>query len=618
MPSARKYVVFVCCLLQILFMSAQVKGEEAPLRLPTLAQLLGQKIMIDIRYFCADETPSLTCREPVTALPNELASLIKKHQLGGVILFSENVQSVTQIQQLTSDIQKLRPHSRLPMFIAIDQEGGRVARLPTAFSPAYSGNMAIGATYDAHGTAYAAKVGEYIGRDLASVGINVNFAPSIDVNANPSNPVINVRSFGESAEMVSELGGALVQHMQSQGVLTALKHFPGHGDTVVDSHTGLPQVNHDLPTIMKQDIAPFKHIIKEHEPAFVMTAHIQYPQLDNSTLLAKNGTEQVRPATLSPVILTDLLRGTLGFKGIVITDALDMAGIAQYFSPQEAIIETFNAGADIALMPYTIRNLEDIQAFSSLMDELERQLEKSGDFTALFASYTRIMNTKQKLVSSPRQLSTLSSRKVMSIDQKRQLSRDLALASVTQTSGPVGMLAEYRVSAKKSSWLLVMPDALRCKGMMTALNKALSSAQLTCVNTTLTAIDDRRIEPQHLRQYDVVIAADLSPQVSAIEMGGMDDVAALRQQRMRRNSLETQKRIITHVIQHASTSSKTVFVALRNPYPVAHYVKNTDATFALYDYRVEPKDFNSDSFEALVTYLLYDTSAPGRLPVTVQ
>ncbi|CAI8245945.1 MAG: Beta-hexosaminidase A [Glaciecola sp. HTCC2999] len=616
MYRVKKCISHMIWVLNLMVVSVQANTVTGKLT-PSLPELLGQKIMIDIRYFCADDISSLACRKPVTVLPTELAHVIKTHQLGGVILFSENVQSVPQIQQLTTDIQALNAHPTLPMFIAIDQEGGRVARLPTDFSPAYSGNMAIGATYHHHQTAYAAKVGGYIGHDLASVGINVNFAPSVDVNANPRNPVINVRSFSESATVVSELGGAFVEHMQAQGVLAALKHFPGHGDTVVDSHTGLPLVNHDLQTIMAQDIAPFKAIIEQHSPAFVMTAHIQYPQLDNSQLLTKDGTKQVRPATLSPYILTDLLRGELGFEGLVITDALDMAGIAQYFSPKDAVLETFNAGADIALMPYTIRNTADIKAFNRLMDSLKHHFQNKDNVSALLASYARIVNIKSTLSSLPGDLSTAHSHNEITLKQKRQLSRDLARASMTQTSGPVGVLSVYKDSETDSSWLLVMPDALRCAGLTMALKQQLPSLQLTCINTTVTPINDERITPEKLKRYDVIIAGDLSPQVSVIEMGGMDDLAALRKQGHRRNNLATQQALIAHVLRLAPKSSKRVFVALRNPYPVANYHTMTDATFALYDYRVDPIRFNSDSFEAFVNALLNQQPAPGKLPVRV-
>ncbi len=134
-----------------------------------------------------------------------------------------------------------------------------------------------------------------------------------------------------------------------------VKHFPGHGDTHVDSHTGLPLVEHDRATVEAVDLYPFRQLIKQHQPAMVMTAHIQYPALDNSSLTTKSGEAVIKPATLSRAILTDLLREDMGFDGIIITDALNMAGISQFY-PAEAVIQTFAAGADIALMPYENEN----------------------------------------------------------------------------------------------------------------------------------------------------------------------------------------------------------------------------------------------------------------------
>ena len=163
--------------------------------------------------------------------------------------------------------------------------------------------------------------------------------------------------------MVASLGSSMVRAYQQNGVLSAVKHFPGHGDTNVDSHSGLPNVSHELPKVLSHDIAPFAQVIKDAHPAFVMTAHIQFPNLDNSRLRGKNGASVIVPATLSRKILHDILREELGFDGIVVTDALDMAGITHYFSRQEALVHTFAAGSDIALMPFTIRTPEDIIEF---------------------------------------------------------------------------------------------------------------------------------------------------------------------------------------------------------------------------------------------------------------
>ncbi|MBL0710064.1 MAG: glycoside hydrolase family 3 protein, partial [Colwellia sp.] len=310
---------------------------------------IAQKLALDIRYFCDDaliKVKGKYCQQGVTKLPKDLADLIQETDIGGVVLFAENLIDNQQIIQLTTDLQKaaLASKSAKPLIISIDQEGGRVARLPHATS--FAGNMAIGATYASHKTEYATKVSEVIGAELASLGINNNYAPVVDVNTNIDNPVINTRSFGENPQHVAELGVAVVNGLQSKGIMATLKHFPGHGDTHVDSHLGLPRVDHNLALIEKSDLAPFKWVIEHSHPAMIMTAHIQYPALDSSTVINKNGNETIRPATMSRKILTDLLREKMAFKGIIATDALDMAGIAHYFDEVSATVEALSAGAD--------------------------------------------------------------------------------------------------------------------------------------------------------------------------------------------------------------------------------------------------------------------------------
>ena len=203
-------VVLICLSIIIVELSGKVYANTPDTHIDK-TKMLGQKLMLDLRYFCPNDTPSKQCKQPVTELPSELSRLLSRHAIGGVILFAENLVTTTQIKKLTAQIHATAIDHDLPMFIAVDQEGGRVARLPTDYSPAFSGNMALGATYAKHQTQLASQVAEVIGQDLLAMGINVNFAPTVDVNANPQNPVINVRSFGESVPLVSALGSKVGQ-----------------------------------------------------------------------------------------------------------------------------------------------------------------------------------------------------------------------------------------------------------------------------------------------------------------------------------------------------------------------------------------------------------------------
>ncbi len=254
---------------------------------------------------------------------------LERYRFGGVCLFRKNIQSPAQVRKLVTEIRAvLGPHA----WIAIDQEGGAVQRvLEFALAPS---PMALGAIGDAK-TAEA--VGAVVGRMLISLGINWNFAPSVDVNTNPKNPVIGDRSFGSDPKKVAKLALAWARGLESAGVMAAVKHFPGHGDTALDSHLDLPVVYKTLEELERTELHPFRKAVEAGISA-VMSAHIRFPALDKQY-----------PATLSEKILTHFLRKKLGFQGIIVTDALDMKAITKNYSIGEAAVKSLQAGADMIL-----------------------------------------------------------------------------------------------------------------------------------------------------------------------------------------------------------------------------------------------------------------------------
>ncbi|MCW8832989.1 MAG: glycoside hydrolase family 3 protein, partial [Colwellia sp.] len=359
-------------------MPVEDNNQAARLMFTDFERKIAQKLVLDIRYFCPDKPKKVgLCQQGVTKLPKALADLVQEADIGGVVLFAENLIDNQQVIQLTTDLQQaaLASKSGKPLIISIDQEGGRVVRLPQATK--FAGNMAIGATYAKNKTKFATLTSEVIGAELGALGINNNYAPVIDVNTNADNPVINTRSFGENPQQVAELGAAVVEGLQSQGMMATLKHFPGHGDTNIDSHLGLPRVDHDLATIEQNDLAPFKWVLKHSQPAMIMTAHIQYPALDSSTFTNKEGGETIRPATMSRKILTDLLRNEMAFSGIIATDALDMAGVVHYFDDVSAAVETISAGADLVVMPFKVRSPEDVDKFKRFVIAVSEKISAS-------------------------------------------------------------------------------------------------------------------------------------------------------------------------------------------------------------------------------------------------
>jgi beta-N-acetylhexosaminidase len=287
-----------------------------------------------------DPDPAMVALNQKTYGVDNFDQLIDTYHLGGIIYFawSNNVNNPTQIAGLSNGIQDsaVSQPSGIPLLVSTDQEQGVVVRVgPPATQ--FPGNMALGA---ARSAANARAAAEITGSELRAIGINENFAPVADVNVNAQNPVIGVRSFGSDPGLVSKLSAAQVEGYQYQGVSSTAKHFPGHGDTNVDSHTGLPVISHTREELETIDLPPFEAAIERGIDA-IMTAHIVVPALDDSG----------RPATLSKPILTDLLRKQMDFDGLIVTDALTMEGVREMFGDERVPVEAIKAGADVLLMP---------------------------------------------------------------------------------------------------------------------------------------------------------------------------------------------------------------------------------------------------------------------------
>ncbi len=308
------------------------------------------------------EDPAYT-GEPVTQINAEIAQMLAEYRFGGVILFSENLKSTEDSVHLVREMQRasLRKGG-LPPFLGADQEGGNVTRLGQG--TCLPGNMAIGATGK---TEYAYEAGAVTGRELRAVGLNINFSPVSDVNDNPENPIINLRSFGSDPDMVSKMAVSMSRGIQSAGVVAVGKHFPGHGNTSSDSHTSLPLVEKDLDELRETELLPFQALI-DADIGMLMCAHIQFPALDKTTFRSvSDGQEIVVPATFSSVILKDLLRGRMGYDGVIITDAMDMDAIAKHIAPPDAVVRALAAGADMICMPAKLRSPSDAAKIEDIL-----------------------------------------------------------------------------------------------------------------------------------------------------------------------------------------------------------------------------------------------------------
>lgn len=273
-----------------------------------------------------------------------LREMVEKHQIGGVIFFARNVESPAQVARVTNELQaSALKSSGIGLLIAIDQEGGRVARLTTnkGFTE-FPGAMALGAT--SRDVTVAAenvrRAGQAMAAEMRAVGINTDFAPDLDVNNNPANPVIGIRSFSSDPARVAKLGTAFIAGLQGGGVLAFGKHFPGHGDTGTDSHVDLPVVKHARARLDAVEFVPFKAAIAANV-AGIMSAHVSFPTIDPTSGL---------PGTLSAKVLTGLLRDELHFNGLVATDSLEMGALGRSgFPAPRAAARALQAGADLLL-----------------------------------------------------------------------------------------------------------------------------------------------------------------------------------------------------------------------------------------------------------------------------
>ncbi|WP_436912378.1 beta-N-acetylhexosaminidase [Halosimplex marinum] len=269
----------------------------------------------------------------------DIRELVADYGVGGVIYFSRNVETPEQTAALSAALQEqAREATGVPLAISTDQEGGIVSRVPFGTVP--PGQMALGATGDAD---LAREFGSAIAGQLRAVGINTNFAPVLDVNNNPDNPVIGVRSFGSDPDLVGELGSAVAAGLQGGGVAACGKHFPGHGDTAVDPHEAMPTVGHDRERLDAVELAPFRAAVDAGIDA-IMTAHVNFPAVEPDPDV---------PATLSERVLTGLLREELGYDGVVVTDCMEMNAIADGVGTVDGAVQTIRAGADVVLVSHT-------------------------------------------------------------------------------------------------------------------------------------------------------------------------------------------------------------------------------------------------------------------------
>ena len=433
----KKALGLTMSLMMVVGLATPVKAAssrvETLLSNMTLRQKITQMMMVDFRYW--DEDLSNGAQSGAgyefTKMNSQVQKVVEDYDFGSIIYFAQNIQETEQSYQLSKDLQAAATKDNgIPLLISADQEGGSVYRLGSG--TALPGNMALGAAGDPK---YSEKAGEIIGSELSVLGINTNLAPVVDVNNNANNPVIGLRSYSDDAQIVGNLASATIKGLRKYNVIGCAKHFPGHGDTATDSHYGLPVVNKSKEELMKNELKPYQVAI-EQGIEMIMTAHILYPQLDDTKVHSdKTGKDESLPSTMSKKILTDLLKGEMGFNGVVVTDAMNMAGVANTFDQVQAVKLAFNAGVDMVCMPTVLYNLEDLKDLDAIIDGVEEAVNKGEiPVSRLNDAVTRILTLKENrgiLDYNPDNYTLEKAKAVVGSKENREAEREIAAASAT-------------------------------------------------------------------------------------------------------------------------------------------------------------------------------------------
>nr|WP_249305931.1 glycoside hydrolase family 3 protein [Lederbergia citrea] len=542
------------------------KGErynliENAVKIMSIEEKVGQMLMPDFRNWKGKD---------VTEMLPEIEQLVKDYHLGGVILFRENVVTTEQTAKLVADYQAAT--EKYGLFLTIDQEGGIITRLQSGTD--MPGNMALGATRSEE---LAHKVGKAIGGELSALGINVNFAPSFDINNNPDNPVIGVRSFGEDPELVAKLGVAYTKGLQATGTAATAKHFPGHGDTATDSHLGLPEVPYDKERLKAVELYPFQKAMEAGIDA-IMTAHVTFPKIDGTKVISKkDGTEINLPATLSYKVLTELMREEMGYEGLIFTDALNMQAITDHFGPVDAVIRAVNAGTDIVLMPVGLESVAN-----GLLGAVH-----SGEISVdrIEASVKRILALKLKRgiikEENPKPIKEkiANALQVVGSKENKQVEREAAEKSVTLVKNnnalPLTPNTDDKIVVVGSTYSSDLFNALKgyqANTMLINSSGPLSEAQLN-----------------EIRSSKAVIVGTNTSTVSG------------------RTPSNAQMRMVNQLKNE--TDTPVIAVGIRNPYDIMAF-PNVDAYLAQYSFR-------SASFNATASIIFGQLAPTGKLPVTI-
>ena len=543
----------------------------------TLEQKVGQLFVIEVAGRDAT-TVSATAKATNQRLfgVDTPAQAIAKYQPGGVIYYTtrnndDNIGDPAQVATLSNGLQSaaLSQPARIPLQISVDQEGGALVARFGAPATQMPGNMALGAgrsAVDAHRSA------EVIGTELDAVGVTQDYAPVSDVNINPNNPVIGIRSIGGDPGLVSDLASAQVKGYHAGGISAVAKHFPGHGDTGVDSHFGLPQVTHSLEQFEAIDLPPFKADIAAGVDT-IMTAHVVFPAVDPSGA----------PATMSHKILTGVLRDELGFDGLIVTDALDMAGATATYPPDVAPVQALLAGADQLLVPPQMDT-----AYGAVLDAVH-----SGELSTQRIDesvYRVLLHKYQRGIFQDPMVDPAAAPQIMGAPQHladAQAITDRTTTLVKNDAGVLPLTAGPRnvlVAGWGAGTTQAMAAALAARGATTQVRESGTTPSQAAIDSAVAAAQAADL---------VVVSTNNAYAVSAST--GQPTAAAAAQTRLVKALLATGKPVVV--------------AAMRNPYDVASFPEAPTV--------LDTFGYTTDQIESLVRVLFGEVDPVGKLPVSI-
>ena len=583
-----------------------------------LREKIAQMLMLDLSF----RNNASGNEEDSAYLIEEIKKFIKRYKIGGVVLFGKALQDNEKAFRLICEMQEAATSkdaiNRVPLLMAVDQEGGKMVRLKQGVS--MPGACALGAINDEEVTEECASI---LAKEIKSLGFNVNFAPVVDVNNNPNNPVIGTRSFSSDPNMVSKHGLAYVKGTHAKHIACCLKHFPGHGDTGVDSHTGLPSISKTYDELRSLELIPYVDIFKE-EPDMIMTAHILYPMIEKQTYTSiLTGEEITLPATLSKKILTDILRKDLGFNGVVVTDALVMDAISKHFNSEDVARLAINAGANILLMPFKISSVADLEKLEVYIESIYSMVYSGViPIERIDESVARILKLKQKLgllskgkdmyedIDEIRKKITFSrarlkkAQSVIDCEEHKEKEYKFAKKAITLIKN------DGALPIKENRVLVFVSNEEELKEIsypLTTIQRCFKEEEFTVEGVILSDVDSNKLH-ELISMYDCVI--------STFNVSRTEELIP--------DNEEGQKsRLIDEIIAEAHKQKKKVIViSTWLPYNIAR-VLEADAIVCCYGERENKANFNGNRFiyspnlSAAMLKLFSDKKYKGKLPMTI-